>query len=71
MEKRVIRNLTTGAAQTSIRAQAKKEDVNEITIRRLLKDRKIKVYKKIKRNILLDNHKRTRKTACGRFRIKI
>ena len=71
MEKRVIRNLTTGAAQTSIRAQAKKEDVNEITIRRLLKDRKIKVYKKIKRNLLLDNHKRARKTACGRFRIKI
>ena len=49
MEKRVIRNLTTGAAQTSIRAQAKKEDVNEITIRRLLKDRKIKVYKKNKK----------------------
>ena len=71
MEKRVIRNLTTGAAQTSIRAQTKKEDVNEITIRRLLKHRKIKVYKKIKRNLLLDNHKRARKTACGRFRNKI
>ena len=70
MENRVIRNLTIGAQQTSLREQAKKEEVGIATISRMLKKRGINVYKKKARNLASNAHKATRKLCCGIFRKK-
>lgn len=67
-EGRVVRNLLYGAKETTITEQARKKNVDESTIGRILRGREINTYKKQRRNFMSVTRKSERKLMCSRFR---
>ena len=70
MENRIIRSLTIAKRSTTIRGAAKKEKVGATTIRRMLKRKGVKTFKKVKRFLISKRNGVRRKICCGRFRKK-
>ena len=68
MERRLVRALTIGKRPATIRRSAKKEQVSERTVRRMLNRKAVKVFKKKKRFLITMQHAARRKLCCRRFR---
>jgi len=68
--KRVVRALTVGKRHCSIRMAARREGCDPRTVRRLMKTKDIKTFKKKKRFLITKAHAERRKICCRRFRKK-
>ena len=68
MENRIVSRLTIRRTRWTIGSVAKHEKISERTVARVLEKRGIKVYKKVKRNLITSLEKERRKSFCRYFR---
>ena len=64
----IIRRLTINKAQHSFRSVARDFEIDEKSIRKLLKKKGINCYKKKKRNLIPNTQEAKRRFCCMRFR---
>ena len=70
MEKHIVRSLTIGKRVTTVRVAAKKEQLAGTTVRRMLKQKNMDIFKKVKWFLITKQIDARQKFWCGRFRKK-